>query len=166
MTTSAAMTYPSTSAPAPAQPHQRRAFTLVEIMIVVVILGILAAMVIPQFTSATEASRENSVKMDLYRIRSQLELYKEFHGGYPSLVSFEGQMTKRTSATGAVAPDGTPTDDLNYRFGPYVLSLPRNPLSDSSLPLIGDGATGTSQWLYNETTGKFQANDSDESLAY
>jgi len=51
-------------------------FTLVEILIVVVILGILAAIVIPQFTDASTEAKESALKSDLQTMRSQIELYK------------------------------------------------------------------------------------------
>lgn len=59
----------------------RRAFTLIEILIVVVILGILAAIVIPQFTDASEDASVSSVKSQLQTIRSQIELYRVQNGG-------------------------------------------------------------------------------------
>ncbi|MEM9111640.1 MAG: prepilin-type N-terminal cleavage/methylation domain-containing protein, partial [Planctomycetota bacterium] len=49
----------------------RKGFTLVEILIVVVILGILAAIVIPQFTNASEAAKASSVLSQLQTLRSQ-----------------------------------------------------------------------------------------------
>ncbi len=55
-------------------------FTLVEILIVVIILGILAAIVIPQFTNASQDARKSSVSSLLQTIRSQIELYKIQHG--------------------------------------------------------------------------------------
>ncbi|MEL7087296.1 MAG: prepilin-type N-terminal cleavage/methylation domain-containing protein, partial [Planctomycetota bacterium] len=53
-----------------------KGFTLVEILIVVVILGILAAIVIPQFTSASESAKASSLVTQLQSLRSQLELYQ------------------------------------------------------------------------------------------
>ena len=104
----------------------RRAITLIEILIVVVILGILAAIVVPQFVSAASESRENSLKMNLFRIRQQIAVYKEQHNGnYPTLADFEDQME-----------------------------------------LASDGAIGTSDWYYNQTTGEFRANDSATSATY
>ncbi len=55
--------------------RMRRAFTLIEILIVVVILGILAAIVIPQFTDASQEAMESSLLSQLQTIRSQIELY-------------------------------------------------------------------------------------------
>ncbi|MHC5008992.1 MAG: type II secretion system protein, partial [Planctomycetota bacterium] len=53
----------------------RQAFTLIEILIVVVILGILAAIVIPQFTDASMEAASSNLRSQLQTIRSQIELY-------------------------------------------------------------------------------------------
>src|SRR4051812_15890238 len=69
-------------------PRRKRAFTLIEILIVVVILGILAAIVIPQFSNASHVARENSLKDDLRYLRTQVAVFKAQHRdvppGYPS----------------------------------------------------------------------------------
>ncbi|MCA9295366.1 MAG: prepilin-type N-terminal cleavage/methylation domain-containing protein [Phycisphaerales bacterium] len=65
---------------------RNRAFTLIEILIVVVILGILAAIVIPQFSDASTDAAESSVKSTLQAVRAQLELYNFRNNGYPSSV--------------------------------------------------------------------------------
>lgn len=56
-------------------PRFRRAFTLVEILIVVVILGILAAVISPQFANTALESRETQVRSQLQVLRSQIELH-------------------------------------------------------------------------------------------
>src|SRR5690349_7625159 len=69
-------------------PRAGRAFTLIEILIVVVILGILAAIVIPQFSNASYVARENTLKDDLRYLRTQIVVFKAQHRdtppGYPS----------------------------------------------------------------------------------
>lgn len=57
----------------------QKGFTLVEILIVVVILGILAAIVIPQFTDASVDAKTARIRTDLQTMRSQIELYKIQH---------------------------------------------------------------------------------------
>jgi len=63
---------------------RRRGFTLIEILIVVVILGILAAIVIPQFTSASDQAAVSSVRSQLQTLRSQVHLYQVQTGEDPS----------------------------------------------------------------------------------
>src|SRR5438105_3114924 len=105
-------------------------FTLVEILIVVIILGILAAIVIPQFTSASQDARKNSLVSQLQTLRSQLELYKLQHldqlpttliGSSPART----QLTVKTDATGTVGTTSA------FPFGPYLQANPINPLNAS-----------------------------------
>src|ERR1043165_2695878 len=72
-------------------------FTLVEILIVVIILGILAAIVIPQFTNASQDARKSSLVSQLQTLRSQSELYKLQHGDVlPNLVGGDDTTTPPT----------------------------------------------------------------------
>src|SRR5260370_37423437 len=57
----------------------RRGFTLVEILIVVIILGILAAIVIPQFSNASTDARKASLLSQLQTLRSHIQLFKLHH---------------------------------------------------------------------------------------
>ena len=139
----------------------RAAFTLVEILIVVSILGILASLVVPHFTSAAGESRENSLKMDLHRIRMQIEIYYAQHGSvYPTLANFADQMTLSSNIAGNTAPIGTP----GFPLGPYIQTIPANP--ESTLDTVSDGAVGSTVWYYDQTTGTFLANDSVESREF
>ena len=62
----------------------RSGFTLIEILIVVVILGILAAVIIPQFTNAADDASISSARTQLQTMRSQVELYRAQNGAYPT----------------------------------------------------------------------------------
>ena len=95
-----------------------RAFTLIEVLIVVIILGILAAIVIPQFADASSDAKLSALKTNLHTIRSQLQLYKMQHNDtWPALATFTAKMTAGTKADGTAGTD----------YGPYLLSIPDNP---------------------------------------
>jgi general secretion pathway protein G len=135
-------------------------FTLVEILIVVIILGILAAIVIPQFTQASTQAREANLKTNLQTVRSQLLLYKVQHlESYPGAL-FTTQMTQYTDISGGVAT----SRDATHTFGPYIQSIPVNPISNVNTLRIVTGATTVfaapttdGGWWFNSTTGGFQA---------
>ncbi|MBN2269202.1 MAG: prepilin-type N-terminal cleavage/methylation domain-containing protein [Sedimentisphaerales bacterium] len=130
-------------------------FTLVEILIVVVILGILAAIVIPQFTEASTEAKTSSLCTDLQTMRSQIELYKIQHNdALPSAaaVGFVAALTGQTDIAGAAGTD----------YGPYLQKIPTNQFNDSSTIRI-DGAAagaGTDGWQFDTATGGFYADDS------
>ena len=83
--------------------RRTRAFTLVEILIVVIILGILATIIIGLFQNGSRDAAAASLKDNLRNIRSQLQLYVAQHGTYPSLTNFEQQMTQYTHADGNIS---------------------------------------------------------------
>ncbi|MEM9883756.1 MAG: prepilin-type N-terminal cleavage/methylation domain-containing protein [Planctomycetota bacterium] len=139
-------------------------FTLVEILIVVVILGILAAIVIPQFTSASEAAKASSIQTQLQTIRSQIELYQIQHNGdYPALTAAtDGTAWHALTETSDV--DNTIKTDGTGDFGPYMQKAPVNSFTGESDLVITTAAAGTMGaaskdigWLYNSTTGQIKA---------
>jgi len=139
----------------------RKAFTLVEILIVVVILGILAAIVVPQFTEASGDARLSALTTDLSTVRSQLQMYHIHHNDkFPANIIEE--MTKRTKADRSVMPEGG--DPGQYPYGPYLLQFPTNPFvagaagSQVDTTSLGGGDKG---WYYNSTTGQFVPDDDE-----
>jgi general secretion pathway protein G len=131
---------------------KRSAFTLVELMIVVIILGILAAVVIPQFSDASTDARVSSLTMNLATIRGQIELYKLQHNGaLPAVATFADQMTKTTDAAGSTTATTRP-------YGPYLQRVPNNPFSNANDVSSTVSADGTKGWYY-DATGTFKAND-------
>ena len=139
-------------------------FTLVEILIVVIILGILAAIVIPQFTQASTEARISNLKTNLQTVRSQVELYHSQHRDtYPDAGFFD-QMTLVSDASGATvsSPDDT------HKLGPYLKSIPANPISNLNTVRIVSGATtafsaptSDGGWWYNSTSGEYRADLKD-----
>ena len=136
----------------------KKGFTLIEILIVVIILGILAAIVIPQFTSASTEARQGNLKSQLQTLRSQIALYKLQHQDkLPNLVTSWDQLTKKTDLAGVVATTGT-------TFGPYMQDVPVNSLNSLSTVVDGSAASGTPcGFVYDYTggSGKLWGTDTD-----
>ena len=141
-------------------------FTLVEILIVVVILGILAAIVIPQFTSASTEAKESNLVSNLQAVRSQIQLYKIQHNdNLPTAgaATFEQCMIGLTDVDGDVA--AAPGAGV---YGPYMQRIPKNPFgpagSESSVEIDGTAGDDTAGWNFvtvaGATQGLFQADDS------
>lgn len=139
----------------------RTAFTLIEVLIVVIIMAVLAATIIPQFSSSTEDAKSSALDFNLHTIRSQIEMYKVHHlGQVPSLADFAQQMTEQTNVQGGFTGD-TP-------YGPYIQGqIPANPFNNSN-ELVAVATAGTvptdvvsggAGWQYDETTGGFYPNN-------
>ena len=136
----------------------KRGFTLVEILIVVVILGILAAIVIPQFTQASSEAKLNSLCSDLQTLRSQIELYKVQHNDNPpDLADFANQMVYCTDIDGDT--NSLKTRAGVYEYGPYLERLPDNPFTGENAVVDWDTSNTTtlSGWEYEETSGEIRA---------
>jgi general secretion pathway protein G len=140
---------------------RRNAFTLIEVLIVVIIMAVLAATIIPQFASSTKDAQTSSLNFSIHSMRSQVEMYKIQHlGNYPALTKFVDQMTKPTNISGGTTGD-TP-------YGPYVTDeIPTNPFKDSNtlvaVATAGEKPTaivaGTAGWQYDESNGAFWPNN-------
>ena len=154
----------------------KKGFTLVEILIVVIILGILAAIVIPQFTEASQEARISNLMTNLQTVRSQLLLYKTQHqevypgkagGGTVADAStsvFGQQLCQYSDNTGATSA----TPNATHTFGPYLQAVPTNPISGfNSITVVDDAATAfgapaaDAGWWLNRVTGEFRANLTD-----
>ena len=142
-----------------------RAFTLVEILIVVVILGILAAIVVPQFTKATSDAQTGNLKAQKKSLQNQLELYRARNNVYPTLAQMQSQGPAAAGDWGVL---------IN---GNYIKNPPKNPFNSFSTVAAGvlnanqidmtgvankgwayDAATGTiSPCYYDETTEQIDA---------
>ncbi len=133
-------------------------FTLVEILIVVVILGILGAIVIPQFKPAATQAKTSRLCSDLQVMRVQIGMYKIQHNdnvpGIAAGVDFVQAMTNKTDKNGALDAAGL--------YGPYIPKIPGNPFNDlDTVEIDGVVGGGTHAWHYNTASGAFSADTDD-----
>ncbi len=131
-------------------------FTLVELMAVVVLLGILVAVTVPQLTVASNDAREGALAANLAGARRQIALYIAEHNGRgPHLdengrlspAELSARMLGKTDADGTLNPDGP--------HGPYLIRWPPNPFCDDDVARkvqIGrrrcPPRTGRTGWYY------------------
>ncbi len=145
--------------------NAKPAFTLVELLIVVMILGILAAVVIPQFSDAVEDTEEAAVLSDLAIMREAIQRYAlEHKGNFPNVLT---ALVKYSSEAGAISSNKTAV----YKLGPYLKMIPPCPsgpykgqtgwgAANANPPTVMN-TSGTVGWLYHWTTGGVWPNDSD-----
>ncbi|MEO5703000.1 MAG: type II secretion system major pseudopilin GspG [Gammaproteobacteria bacterium] len=98
--------------------HTNKGFTLIEVMVVVVILGILAAIVVPRVLDRPDAARVTKAKQDIRTLESALNLYKLDNYVYPTTdQGIEALVQKPT----------TPPEPRNWKEGGYIDRLPLDP---------------------------------------
>ena len=95
-----------------------RGFTLVEIMVVVVIIGILGALVVPKLLGRTGESRVTAARVDIATMMQALKLYKLDNQRYPT--TEQGLNALITKPTGGPAANG-------WKAGGYIEKLPKDP---------------------------------------
>jgi len=164
-------------------------FTLIEMLIVIIILGILAMVIIPQISVSTGDAKVNTLRTNLSTVRNAIELYYHQHDQvYPGAVKTDGtgtatvagdlpaalvdQLTTYTQLDGEANGDKTLLADPIY--GPYLktVTLPVNSFNDSAdatcditvtnvITRLAAPGEGTG-WKYYVKTGVFIANDSTD----
>ena len=102
--------------------YKNSGFTLIEVMVVVVILGILAALIVPKIMSRPEQARQVKVKQDIVAIQSALDLYKLDNGFYPS--TDQGLQA-------LVSKPAQPPVPRNCKSYVYLQELPVDPWGES-----------------------------------
>lgn len=139
-------------------------FTLVELLIVISVLGILAAIVVPMYSDANQKTRTSALQSDLYKVRGLIEVYKSQHNDQPpasagdSSADFERRMTSTTDING----------DEGLDYGPYINKLPKNPYNEKTTVRIDNAPAGanTHGWRFDTVYGIFQADDSADHATF
>lgn len=139
-----------------------RAFSMIELVIVVVIIGIIAAIAIPRFEGMTDNARGRRLIADLDTLQKAAELYTVEHGGVnlgkTATGSTVSDLVLRRRLLLHSDEDGTPNDPTGL-FGPYVRDIPTNVYNEKATIRV-DGApagAGTHGWRFDTATGNFAA---------
>ncbi|MDJ0709608.1 MAG: prepilin-type N-terminal cleavage/methylation domain-containing protein [Woeseiaceae bacterium] len=156
-----------------------KGFTLVELLIVVIILAILAAIIVPQFSGATDDAEQAAYDTNIANIRAAIDLYRQQHNAYPgAVISGGGTCINGTAVVGAVGEAAflaqlrnytnaageacTGTDPNEFKYGPYLKDdLPTNPKgTTNTVTVVTAGVLGlstgsTGGWRFDSVTGEF-----------
>jgi prepilin-type N-terminal cleavage/methylation domain-containing protein len=155
----------------------REGFTLVELLIVVIILAILAAIVVPQFATSTDDAKDAALDSTLANMRDVIDLYFAQHGEYPaalpdgkSAANTEAALVTQLSLYTDGDGDSQDTKDATHTFGPYVkqAQVPLEPMTNSrAIVIINAGSLNMAAdagdpggWKYDSVTGRIIVNHS------
>ncbi|HLK15305.1 MAG TPA: prepilin-type N-terminal cleavage/methylation domain-containing protein [Fimbriimonadaceae bacterium] len=111
--------------------NSRLGFTLVELLIVIIVIAVLAAIAIPKFVNSSARSKEASLHADLKLCRDAVELFHNDTGAYPAVLT-------DLAATAAPA-NGKDSTGASYAItasnwkGPYLASVPNDPVASAAL---------------------------------
>ena len=123
---------------------RRSGFSLVELVVVILILGILAAVAAPRMFDTATTARENGTQTSLSVLRDALELYRAQNGTYPPAASLATDL--RTFLKGPF-----PAAQVGANQNATVAASTQDPIT-----AVEAGAAG---WSYNQTTGEIKVND-------
>jgi general secretion pathway protein G len=131
-------------------------FTLLEMMLVVVIIALIAAIAIPKFSRGAAGANDSAVAANLAVLRNAIDMFQAEHNGtYPTVATFVAQMTTFTDSTGAAQA----TKDATHIYGPYLRTIPALPVgaAKGNTTVAAAAATGVG-WVYTAATGVVTTN--------
>jgi len=142
-------------APSSMSMHEK-AFSLLEVVIVVAIMGVLAAIALPRMSRGQRGAGDAALETDLEVLRKAIDLFAAEHlGSYPSGDRIAGQLTQCTDIEG----DAQTTRDGDHVYGPYLRDVPPLPVGirkgNTKIALSDAPAVG---WIYTPASGEIRAN--------
>ncbi len=142
--------------PQSASRNAQAGFTLIELMVVIVILGLLAAVVVPRFIGATDDAKVAAAKTQVHAFRMALDMYKLKFGNYPK--TSEGlQALINNPKQNFLQEENIPPDPWG---NPYQYTAPGNNGRDYDLQSFGaDGAPGGTGFNADVQSWNLQASE-------
>ncbi len=137
-----------------------RAFSLVELIIVVVILAVIVAIAVPRMSSAADRARENSLAQTVVGLQKALDLYAIEHDERSAAIDASGALdTDATRLANRLLMKTDALGNAGSQLGPYLSQWPQNPINRKSGvridgPLAGAGTHGR---RFNSATGRIQS---------
>lgn len=125
-------------------------FTLLEVMVVIVILGIIASMVVPNLLGNKEAADQQKAMVDIQQLESALDMYKLRNGFYPT--TEQGLQALVVAATSQPAPRVFPE-------GGFIKRLPKDPWGEDYI-MVSPGQMGQLD-LFSKGPDRTAGNDDD-----
>ena len=140
---------------------KRLGFSLLEMMLVVVIIGLVAAIAIPRLSRGAAGAADSALAGNLAVLRDAVDRYSTEHNGtYPTVAAFSNQLSQYSSLGGATAASKT---DGNYAYGPYLRKVPALPVgANKGNTGIGASAGTGVGWIYDAATGNISASCTTE----
>ena len=123
---------------------KRAGFSLIELVVVVLILGILAAVAAPRMFDTANTARQNGTKQSLSVIRDAIELYKSQNGSFPPAATMATDLKPFLKGP-------FPSVQIGANQNANVVASTQNPIASAE--------AGGAGWAYNVTTGEVVVNE-------
>jgi general secretion pathway protein G len=127
--------------------HARKGFTLIEMVIVILILGIIAAVAAPRMFDTATTAEENTTRQQLAVLRNAIEMYRARSGTYPANGELPSAMATMLNGPFPAPSFGTVRDNANVYYD-----------ADGDANVMATPSPGAGGWVYKSVNGTLKLN--------